>query len=921
MKLRKIINEKSLNKLLFIFLIIQPLLDIYILFRPEVVEIIGFSPSTIIRVVFFVILFLMLTFTIKIKKSHFFFVIYGFLILLYTYLHHKHLLNFNSFNATNFNYSLANEMFYIFRMLMPLGMIIISTKFTGDDSKIEKIITWIIILISGSIVLTNLLGISLGSYSKVQISANIFSWFSNNSGYYDLASKGFFNDPNRISALTVLITPIFLYFYYTNPNKKNIILIIIHFLAMFMIGTKVTTIGFIVLNISMLILYLFFSIIKKDLYLNKKILTTTIIITIISFAIIPFTPMYSRTKTDQNISADYESGNNDMKKNEQKLISEIEIELIKLPRVEIDEYDFLKHDVFVIDEVKIIVSKLDSNPILIKFIEENYKKFHIELGFIEYSYSYHDDPYFWYEIMKLPLSSRTNFRFLEQSMLDRVKQINNNQKDNIYGISFTRMSNIFDLERDFLSHYYTLGIIGLLLIMSPYILILIACGIRMLKDYQQKLNFKNCAYALGIGITLFAAFYSGNVMDGLIVTIILGFIYGQLIKNVFSKETTIKFSIIIPSYNDDTSILETLDSLKCQTNSNWEAIIIDDGSTDNTSKVVNKYIKNHKLENKITYIYQENKDQLNAIKNGIKKIKGQYVLILHSDDLLSSHQTLEWARKYLNDYDVDALIGDHIIIDEKTRENGILETKYYKQNRAIPPLMLLWLGRNLYADTTIIKSNVFLNQYKKNYLDWNTPFWIDFDNDYQMLNVRKCNFPLIKYRIHENNYINSEIGNLNVINGELRCVSNLLKKYEIPCYNYQYFLFRIFNKLKLPYYPLYFSRETKNKSDIIENVIKKRFGNDYSNNEFLNSLVNFYKNKCNRSITLSIKQNEVFIGSDMRKFNNLLIKKSLPKVYYQLFNEMNKGFSKVFVKANNKENVEQVLKFLCIYSDVIVEEE
>ena len=98
-----------------------------------------------------------------------------------------------------------------------------------------------------------------------------------------------------------------------------------------------------------------------------------------------------------------------------------------------------------------------------------------------------------------------------------------------------------------------------------------------------------------------------------------------------------KISVIMPTYNDCKSIEETLDSLKNQTYKNWELVIVDDGSIDDTKKVINRYIENNNLNKKIKYIYQENGDQLNAILNGMNYLSGDYIYLLHSDDLLASY--------------------------------------------------------------------------------------------------------------------------------------------------------------------------------------------------------------------------------------------------------------------------------------------
>ena len=83
-----------------------------------------------------------------------------------------------------------------------------------------------------------------------------------------------------------------------------------------------------------------------------------------------------------------------------------------------------------------------------------------------------------------------------------------------------------------------------------------------------------------------------------------------------------KISIIMPTYNDKDSIVETFDSVINQTYTNWELIIIDDGSTDNTEEVIKNYIEKHSLKDKIKYFYQENKDQLNMKIIGRNYISG-----------------------------------------------------------------------------------------------------------------------------------------------------------------------------------------------------------------------------------------------------------------------------------------------------------
>ena len=66
-----------------------------------------------------------------------------------------------------------------------------------------------------------------------------------------------------------------------------------------------------------------------------------------------------------------------------------------------------------------------------------------------------------------------------------------------------------------------------------------------------------------------------------------------------------KVSIIIPTYNDSKYILKTLDSVTDQTMTDYEVIVVDDGSTDETKEVVENYIDGKNLNNKIRYCFQK----------------------------------------------------------------------------------------------------------------------------------------------------------------------------------------------------------------------------------------------------------------------------------------------------------------------------
>lgn len=87
------------------------------------------------------------------------------------------------------------------------------------------------------------------------------------------------------------------------------------------------------------------------------------------------------------------------------------------------------------------------------------------------------------------------------------------------------------------------------------------------------------------------------------------------------------FSIIIPTYNRAYLLPTAIESVLKQTFINWELIIIDDGSTDNTEEMVNSF-----QDKRIHYYYQKNQERCIARNNGISKALGKYICFLDSDD-------------------------------------------------------------------------------------------------------------------------------------------------------------------------------------------------------------------------------------------------------------------------------------------------
>lgn len=91
-------------------------------------------------------------------------------------------------------------------------------------------------------------------------------------------------------------------------------------------------------------------------------------------------------------------------------------------------------------------------------------------------------------------------------------------------------------------------------------------------------------------------------------------------------------SIIVPAYNVEEYIGQTIESVLNQDYTDFELIIIDDGSTDNTADVVNQYSK---LDNRIRYVQQPNGGAARARNKGLSLTKGEFIIFVDGDDVIS----------------------------------------------------------------------------------------------------------------------------------------------------------------------------------------------------------------------------------------------------------------------------------------------
>lgn len=118
-----------------------------------------------------------------------------------------------------------------------------------------------------------------------------------------------------------------------------------------------------------------------------------------------------------------------------------------------------------------------------------------------------------------------------------------------------------------------------------------------------------------------------------------------------------KYSIIMPAYNAEMFVRDMIESIKSQSYTNWELIIIDDGSTDNTGKICDEY-----ANEQICVIHNENKGQICARVDGILKASGDYTLVVDADDRLQS-DCLESINSVLENHEYDCVAFPYSLFD------------------------------------------------------------------------------------------------------------------------------------------------------------------------------------------------------------------------------------------------------------------
>jgi glycosyltransferase involved in cell wall biosynthesis len=369
-----------------------------------------------------------------------------------------------------------------------------------------------------------------------------------------------------------------------------------------------------------------------------------------------------------------------------------------------------------------------------------------------------------------------------------------------------------------------------------------------------------------------------------------------------------EISVLMPTYNDSKYITAAIRSILKQSHKKWELIVID-GSTDDTPNIMREF-----TDDRIVYLREKSSGQLNALMTGVPSIRGEYVTILHSDDELSDDKALERDASAMQNQDCDGVFSDILKMDENGTVSGRIRT-VESVTASSPAILFLRGGSNIIPDFFFVKKEAFGNVLS-NYITWNMPYWLKFDEaGFDVLDLKKIE-PWYKYRVYSENYIRSDAGKFETLNGCLRTVVEMGQRLDIPLLRIQRLLIRA---LKMRLRPLFRSHpcSAKDLREMVQYVFSRYF-TKIPRNLYFKGLLGFYANfPSNRTINLQFKdEDEIFLGKDARTFFNLIEKNDLPPVYQYILEEATNGFGKIAIKSEDCEKAKTTTKFLNLLAKV-----
>jgi len=227
----------------------------------------------------------------------------------------------------------------------------------------------------------------------------------------------------------------------------------------------------------------------------------------------------------------------------------------------------------------------------------------------------------------------------------------------------------------------------------------------------------------------------------------------------------ILISVILPVYNAELYLKEAIESILNQTYENFELIILNDGSSDDSLKIINSF-----NDDRIILINRENKGLVYTLNEGINLAKGKYIARMDADDI-SLPERFEKQIKLIEENSLDICGGHFLLIDEKNNINGLNLTPLSHET-----CFLSLVSKVPFAHPSIMIRKDFLT--KNNLLYGQSKYKIAEDLDLWIRMYEKgaifgnVNDIIFKYRVLESSL--SRVNNNGIVKDTKAMLSNFL---------------------------------------------------------------------------------------------------------------------------------------------------
>lgn len=216
-------------------------------------------------------------------------------------------------------------------------------------------------------------------------------------------------------------------------------------------------------------------------------------------------------------------------------------------------------------------------------------------------------------------------------------------------------------------------------------------------------------------------------------------------------------TVFVPSCNHEKYVLETLESIKNQTYKNYELIIIDDFSTDNTVAIIDKWINENKFQCKfIKHSY--NQGIIRTMNEFLENAKGKYYSGCASDDIWLPEKLEKQVKMLeLSDENTALVFSDALLINS---EGELYQNKFIAYHRQYLSLKSgnffneLILGNFIPAMTVTLKTDIIrkIGNWDENLTYEDYDMWLRLASKYNFIYDEQ---PTAKYRLHNANLHNS----------------------------------------------------------------------------------------------------------------------------------------------------------------------